>query len=104
MGFYETTIGIFGSMQDKDIDGVIAAIAVHIDRWHVVDLPSERAATSVALAEMVSARCPGKPVQAHVGVREALLQALSQANRNDRILCFGSFLTAAEALAVLAPQ
>jgi dihydrofolate synthase/folylpolyglutamate synthase len=45
MGFHRYTYAVFGSMHDKDIDGVIAAMSEHIDHWCLATLPSPRSAT-----------------------------------------------------------
>ncbi len=48
MGFHPYTYAVFGVMQDKDIDGVIAHMAPLVDHWCVADLPSPRAASAGA--------------------------------------------------------
>ncbi len=46
MGFHPFTYAVFGSMLDKDIDGVIAHLKPCVDHWCVTDLPSPRAASA----------------------------------------------------------
>ncbi len=46
MGFHPYTYAVFGSMLDKDIDGVIAHLKDRVDHWCVTDLPSPRAASA----------------------------------------------------------
>ena len=53
MGFHPYTYAVFGSMHDKDIDGVIAAMSEHVDHWCLTDLPSPRAASASELAAKV---------------------------------------------------
>jgi dihydrofolate synthase/folylpolyglutamate synthase len=105
MGFAPFTYAVFGIMQDKDIDGVIAAIAPHIDHWCVADLPSPRSASASELAARIAA---SKPVgtkadefsaTAFANPAEAYANALSRAGENDRIVVFGSFYTVAGVMA-----
>jgi dihydrofolate synthase/folylpolyglutamate synthase len=105
MGFAPFTYAVFGIMQDKDIDGVIASIAPHIDHWCVADLPSPRSASATELAAKLAA---GKPAgakadefsaTAFANPAEAYANALSRAGENDRIVVFGSFYTVAGVMA-----
>jgi dihydrofolate synthase/folylpolyglutamate synthase len=105
MGFAPFTYAVFGIMQDKDIDGVIASIAPHIDHWCVADLPSPRSAKALDLAEKLAANKPpgAKPEEfsatAFANPAEAYANALSRAGENDRIVVFGSFYTVAGVMA-----
>ncbi|MFS2117903.1 glutamate ligase domain-containing protein, partial [Herbaspirillum frisingense] len=49
MGFHPYTYAVFGSMLDKDIEGVIGHLKDKIDHWCVTDLPLPRAATAQQL-------------------------------------------------------
>jgi len=51
MGFHPYTFAIFGSMLDKDIEGVIGHLKGKIDHWCVTDLPLPRAATAQQLKD-----------------------------------------------------
>ncbi len=99
MGFHAYTFAVFGSMLDKDIDGVIAQFHNKIDHWCVTALPLPRAASHQHLAERVLAS--GFTPDAEHSLQEfetpedAYAFALSKAGENDRILVFGSFLTVA---------
>jgi dihydrofolate synthase/folylpolyglutamate synthase len=55
MGFHRYTYAVFGVMQDKDIDGVIAPLARLVDHWCVAQLPSPRSADAAALAARIAA-------------------------------------------------
>jgi dihydrofolate synthase/folylpolyglutamate synthase len=99
MGFYPTTHAVFGAMADKDLSAMLARISPLIDRWHVCDLPSPRAATAAELRQRVaalpgpvgtgSARVAGR----HASPQAALEAAVSAADPTDRIVVFGSFFT-----------
>ena len=101
MGFHPYTYAVFGSMQDKDIDGVLAAMSEHVDHWCLTGLPSPRAATASELAAKVQIMLEDKPDSSEHTVSifddpaQAFANALSRAGENDRIVVFGSFLTVA---------
>ncbi|MGK5028413.1 bifunctional tetrahydrofolate synthase/dihydrofolate synthase [Janthinobacterium sp. MDT1-19] len=101
MGYHPYTYAVFGSMQDKDIDGVLAAMSEHVDHWCLTGLPSPRAATASELAAKVQIMLEDKPdssehtVSIFADPAEAFANAMSRAGENDRIVVFGSFLTVA---------
>ncbi|MEO7496842.1 MAG: bifunctional tetrahydrofolate synthase/dihydrofolate synthase, partial [Massilia sp.] len=105
MGFHPYTYAVFGVMQDKDIDGVIAPMAPFIDHWCVADLPSPRSASATDLAAQLAAMPAGdaKPGErsatAFADPAAAFANALSRAGENDRIVVFGSFYTVAGVMA-----
>ena len=105
MGFHPYTYAVFGSMQDKDVDGVIAAMAGHIDHWCLAELPSPRSAHTAQLALAVEQH---RPADAREGEwsssqfadpAKAFANAMSRAGENDRIVVFGSFYTVAGVMA-----
>ncbi len=105
MGFHPYTYAVFGIMQDKDIDGVIAPIAPYIDHWCVAGLESPRAADPAALCAKLDALPQGdakpgeKSVSAFPDPAQAFANAMSRAGENDRIVVFGSFYTVAGVMA-----
>jgi len=102
MGFHPYTYAVFGSMHDKDIDGVIKAMNGQIDHWCLTDLPSPRAASASELAAKVQAIEPDmheKTVNIFPDPGAAFANAMSRAGENDRIVVFGSFLTVAGVMA-----
>jgi dihydrofolate synthase/folylpolyglutamate synthase len=105
MGFAPFTYAVFGIMQDKDIDGVIAAMAPHVDHWCVADLPSPRTARATELVEKLAAAKPEGAkadefsATAFANPQDAYANALSRAGENDRIVVFGSFYTVAGVMA-----
>ncbi|MDQ2963276.1 MAG: bifunctional tetrahydrofolate synthase/dihydrofolate synthase [Pseudomonadota bacterium] len=100
MSFHPQTIGVFGIMADKDIDGVIAALEPRVDRWLVATLPPPRGATATLLRQRLeqagvvadAIRTFDDPAAAYLAARETAAEA-------DRIIVFGSFLTVAAAFA-----
>ncbi len=99
MGFHSYTYAVFGAMQDKDIDGIIAHLKDRVDHWCVTDLPLPRAASAGDIAEKLR-QVYGEPdtehtIETFVSPADAFANALSRAGENDRIAVFGSFLTVA---------
>lgn len=105
MGFHRYTYAVFGIMEDKDIEGVIAPMAGLIDHWCVADLPSPRSADSAELAEKLAALRPAGAKEGDFSVATfadpaaAFANAVSRAEENDRIVVFGSFYTVAGVMA-----
>jgi dihydrofolate synthase/folylpolyglutamate synthase len=102
MGFHPYTFAVFGSMNDKDIDGVIAAMSEHIDHWCLATLPSPRSATASELAakvQLVQEEKDERTINIFDDPAAAYANAMSRAGENDRIVVFGSFLTVAGVMA-----
>jgi dihydrofolate synthase/folylpolyglutamate synthase len=94
------TLAVVGMLADKDIAGTLAAIQPQIDAWYVGELPSPRAAKATLLQQHL--RSLGVKICYHYASIEAALQAaLAQSKPQDRIIVFGSFYTAQEALIFL---
>ena len=99
MGFHAYTYAVFGSMLDKDIDGVIAQLKEKVDHWCVTALPLPRAAPVEVLKDKLIAAGvladTEKTVTGFDTPEQAYADAISKAGENDRIVVFGSFLTVA---------
>jgi dihydrofolate synthase/folylpolyglutamate synthase len=99
MGFHAYTYAVFGSMLDKDIDGVIAQLKDKVDHWCVTALPLPRAAPVEVLKDKLIAAGAladtEKTVTGFDTPEQAYSAAISKAGENDRIVVFGSFLTVA---------
>jgi dihydrofolate synthase/folylpolyglutamate synthase len=99
MGFHAYTYAVFGSMLDKDIDGVIAQIKGKIDHWCLTDLPLPRAASATQIQEKLIAagvlQDAEHSMQNFASPEAAYAYAINTAGENDRIAVFGSFLTVA---------
>ena len=99
MGFYPNTHAIFGAMADKDLMPMLTRIAPLVDRWHLTDLPLDRASKAQALAETLSGMPDTAPngvskvAGCHASPLEALRAAVAEADPADRIVVFGSFYT-----------
>lgn len=95
--FSPHTRAVFAMLADKDIDGVIQAIAPRIDHWHVAPLPGPRGLDAARLANAVRAHSDA-PVEVAESAAAAYAAARQAVGENDRIVAFGSFLTVAEIL------
>jgi dihydrofolate synthase/folylpolyglutamate synthase len=114
MGYHPYTYAVFGVMQDKDIAGVVAPMAAHVDHWCLAALPSPRSASLDELAAIVDEAAPddeaypSKPgdrsVRTFADPALAYADAMSRAGENDRIVVFGSFYTVAGVMAARKPS
>jgi dihydrofolate synthase/folylpolyglutamate synthase len=96
-GFSPETIAVFGMLRDKDIAGVVRAVAPRITRWHLATLPGPRGADARFLSSILHELKIQTPAAEHDSVAEALAAARREAAENDKIIVFGSFLTVAGA-------
>ena len=97
------THAVFAALGDKDMAGVVAALADRIDRWWLAGLDDAgpRGLTVDAFAERLAGTAAATGTRS-TSVAEALVAARREAPAGARILVFGSFHTAAAALAALA--
>ena len=96
-GYAPETIGVLGMLKDKDIAGVVRAMAPRITRWHLATLPGARGADSRLLSGILLDLGIKAPATEHDSVAAALAAAKKEAGENDKIVVFGSFLTVADA-------
>ena len=98
-GFAPETIAVLGMLRDKDIEGVLRAMAGRITRWHLATLGGPRGAEAETLERALRAAGATEPASQHPSVAAALAAARAEAGEGDKIVVFGSFLTVAEAMA-----
>lgn len=91
MGYHPTTHAVFGAMADKDLSTMLERIAPLIQRWHLCDLPTERAAKACDLVAHIPR--PGVVAGQYADPMQALRAAVAEADPTDRIVVFGSFYT-----------
>ena len=96
-GYSPETIAVFGMLKDKDIAGVVRAVAPRITRWHLATLPGPRGADTRLLSSIFLELKIQAPATEHASVAEALAAARIGAGESDKIVVFGSFLTVAGA-------
>lgn len=94
---------VYAALGDKDVAGVVAAVAPQVAQWHLAGL--DEAGPRGGSADALAARLvdtPAATATRHAQVTDALARACDQARPGDRVLVFGSFHTAAAALEWLA--
>lgn len=94
-GFAPETHAVFGALRDKDIAGIVRALAKRITRWHLASLEGSRASTAAQLAAVLKAENVTAPVELYDSPAQAFDAARIQAGEADKIAVFGSFLTVA---------
>lgn len=97
------TRAVFAALSDKDVAGVVAPLVDLVAHWHLAGLQDvgPRGMDAAALADRLQGTAAASGTL-HPSVAEALHSARSASRTGDRILVFGSFHTAAAALALLA--
>ncbi|HVI58510.1 MAG TPA: bifunctional tetrahydrofolate synthase/dihydrofolate synthase [Luteimonas sp.] len=97
------TCAVYAALGDKDVAGVADALAGVVDEWWLAGLEEAgpRGTPVDALARRLEGTAAGAG-ERHRDVAGALAAARRRARPGDRILVFGSFHTAAVALAALA--
>ena len=96
------TLAVYAALADKDHAGVALALADRVEAWFLAgsQAAGARGLGVDALAHAL-AGTPAVEGLRFADVREALVAALAQAGADDRVLVFGSFHAAAEALRAL---
>ena len=93
------TLAVFGMLADKDIAGVIEAVQAEIDAWYLADIHNVRGAKALNLQLVLKKQGNKMPAKLFTDVAAALTAACMDADKNDRIIVFGSFYTVADAMA-----
>jgi dihydrofolate synthase/folylpolyglutamate synthase len=101
-GFAPQTLAVCGMLRDKDVGGVLRALAPRVTRWHLASLRGPRAASAADLAAQLAAlRVENSAIRRHDSPALAFAAARESAGENDKIVVFGSFLTVGEVKAWL---
>ncbi|MFO7902757.1 MAG: bifunctional tetrahydrofolate synthase/dihydrofolate synthase [Pirellulaceae bacterium] len=96
------TVGVFGMMRDKDVHGVLELTQDSFDEWWIPELNVTRALPADELVGLMETlRVKGRR-HSSVTAEAAINLALQNARPEDRIVVFGSFVLAGEALQVFA--
>ncbi|MGB3918562.1 MAG: cyanophycin synthetase, partial [Thiothrix litoralis] len=97
------TFAIFSILADKDIAGVLEIMATQVDEWHLVPLSGSRAASCDVLVEKIQACHVQVPVHIHPDFQAAWSAVYLSAEKQDRVVAFGSFLVVSGMLEVFVP-
>ncbi|PPU42303.1 bifunctional tetrahydrofolate synthase/dihydrofolate synthase [Xanthomonas arboricola] len=95
-----STHAIYAALADKDVLGVVEAVAAQVDHWTLAGLDGARGQSAQALQARLQGSAAAQAA-CHGDVAGALRAVLAQASPGDRVLVFGSFHTVADALNAL---
>lgn len=91
------TLAVFSALSDKDASGMAQQLATQVDQWYVAGIDGPRGRNAQVLADLLHS--VGLPVAgAWAQPRLAYNAALADAQPEDRLLVFGSFLCVADVL------
>jgi dihydrofolate synthase/folylpolyglutamate synthase len=92
---------IFACLADKDLDGIVTALAPITAHWHTVPLEGPRTLSSDELAKQIQG-VVHVPVTSYLSASDAFAAAFQHARENTQaILVAGSFYTIADVRGVL---
>lgn len=83
---------VVAMLADKDIKSTLSYLAAQVDKWYLASLSGIRGADAAQLAQHVES-----PYQ-FATVKDAWLQAMAEANKQDIVLVCGSFHNVAEVM------
>ncbi|MFC7521263.1 bifunctional tetrahydrofolate synthase/dihydrofolate synthase [Xanthomonas populi] len=95
-----STHAIYAALADKDVLGVVEAVAAQIDHWTLAGLDGARGQSAQALQTRLQGTAAAQAA-CHADVASALRAVLAAAKPGDRVLVLGSFHTVADALHAL---
>lgn len=85
---------IVGMLADKDVDGVIKALAKRFDYWHVLSLADQpRGMHANTLVQHIRDIDTEADVYGYTNAGAALKAVTAELTENDRVVVFGSFMT-----------
>ncbi len=90
-----STYAVAGMLADKDIINTLRPLKHHVDHWYVCDLPEQRGAKAEKLKQSLLDLEVSQAILECSAPDLAFQQAYRQLQKNDRLLVFGSFYTAA---------
>ncbi len=92
------TLAVYAALGDKDIGGVVSVIDEHVDAWYLAG--STQAGSRGIDVDTLAQRMPADLAIAarDADIGAALARALTEAGPDDRVLVFGSFHAAEQAL------
>lgn len=95
-------LAVFGALSDKDVGGIAQALQGRFDAWYLVDLSSEsRGRSDHEIAQTLSGALESVPVIEAGTPESALSRVRDDAQSEDCIVVFGSFLTVGAAMTLL---
>lgn len=96
--FASQNIAVFGIASDKDVAKIIEIAHKSFDIWHIAPIASSRSFIPDQIkAMLIEYSNTPKQITIHESITAAMQKALDTVNEQQRIVCFGSFLTVDEA-------
>ena len=96
---------LLGSLKEKDHISIFKALAVEIDVWNFIDLPSEKCMSSSALAAILRRVQPEAEIYCHIGEPRTALQSIyHKARVGDMVVVTGSFMAVGPVLASISQR
>lgn len=93
------TVAVVAFMADKAIPQMLGLLADTFDHWYTGDLPSPRAMKGSCLADLLARQIKATTFSEPT-ICKAFRRALDEADPDDRIVVFGSFVTVAQTLRI----
>lgn len=87
------TLAVIAMLKDKDSDSIADVLMTKIDKWFLAGLTGNRGMSVDMLASAIVPKLQASQSSLSSSVEEAYNSALAEAEKGDRILIFGSFLT-----------
>lgn len=94
-------LAVFGVLEDKDVAGIARAMAPAIARWFIATLNVPRGLDAAAVIRRAPALARRERPDALESVEQAIRAARAACRPGDRVVVFGSFMTAAAAFDAL---
>jgi|GEM_PF-30382 len=89
---------IFACLEDKDLDAIVQPLLAHFASWSIVQLEGPRARDASEISAHIRKHAGAAPVLIYDNVAGAMSALATNADSSDRIIAFGSFLLAEQAL------
>lgn len=96
-------LAVFGALADKDVAAIVEVFDGAFAHWHLggLDAAIARGLATATLNERIVTALTA-PSSTYVGIGDALDAAVASASSGDRVVAFGSFHVAAQAMKVFA--
>ncbi len=92
------TLAVLAMLEDKSISEALAAIDKQIDYYYLASLEGSRALSADDLKQRVQETLRDDKLSTERTVQQAINRAIAEAEKYDRIVIFGSFLTVSAAI------
>lgn len=92
--FAKRNFAVFAIANDKDWQKIIAIHARHFDEWFISDLNTTRSADKSDIQQaLLNHKVPACNIHLYESLEDATISAYNNLSTEDRMVCFGSFIT-----------